>query len=81
MPSVTFRHLPESLTKRLRAYREAHGLDTSAAGVRLLTFALDTLDARKAGARAINAAPPATRTARAKKAIAARWAKAKGRKV
>lgn len=51
MPSLMLRGLPSDLVGRVRAYATAHGCSTPVAAARLLTIALDHLDARQRGAR------------------------------
>lgn len=62
---------------RLRAYASAHHLSLTAARAHLITIALDHLDERSAGGKARwKGSTKATRSAAAKRAVAARWAKA-----
>lgn len=50
MPSLMLRGLDAALVARIRAYATAQGLGYAAGAIRLLTIALDHLDARQRGA-------------------------------
>lgn len=78
MPSLMLRALPADLVARVKAYARAKELPLPAAAAQLLTIALDHLDARSAGAVAVNQQrTPEERSAAASKAVQARWEKAK----
>lgn len=77
MPSLMLRlALPAALVGRVRAYATDQGLGTAAGAVRLLTIALDHLDARQRGGQVGSARlTPEQRSARARHAVAVREAR------
>lgn len=76
MPSLMLRGLDAALVARIRAYASSQGLGTAAGAIRLLTIALDHLEARQRGGQASSARlTPEQRSARAKHAAAVRDAR------
>lgn len=75
------RGLDPALVARVRAYADARRIPILAAVARLITAGLDHLAARRAGGLSANARlTPDERRARARRAILARWAKARAQR-
>lgn len=71
---MRLREFPEALQPRLRSYLKTHHLDLRDGVVRLVTLALDTLDARSSGGKTVHTRrTPEERAAYARRIIAVRW--------
>jgi hypothetical protein len=74
MPTLQLRGLPVDLVGRIRRYARTQDLGVTAGVVRLLTIALDHLDARVAAGQAAHRdTTPEQRSAAARHAVTARW--------
>ena len=79
MPTLMLRGLPAHLAARLKVYADTYGLGRGAAAMQLLAIALDHLEARKASGQAAQAKrTPEERSEAARRAVTARWARARG---
>jgi hypothetical protein len=79
VPTIMLRHIPPDLMARLAAYASAKGLGKRDAALQLLTVALDHLAHRAAGAAVVNhGRTPEERSAAARVAVTARWARQRG---
>lgn len=76
MPTILLRGLDADTSARVKTYARAHDLSVSDAAAQLLRIALDHLEARAAGGRAVREGRTAAEASEAgRRAVAMRWAR------